>query len=242
MKLDRLVAPFELKALLSDTRVFEGYASIFGVADHDDEVIAKGAFKATLREWKAKGKLPKLLLQHGFGFFGGGAVDMVPIGKWEEMREDDTGLFARGRLFDVETDRVKAVYAAMKEGELDGLSIGFRMRKFKIDQQTGIRTLTDIELWETSIVTFPANNAARISAVKSDGELPTERDFERWLRREAGFSERQSETIIAKGYRQLKRGGSVPAHEACEQFAAACRSAAATLTGVQQHGTDVSGS
>jgi HK97 family phage prohead protease len=40
-------------------------------------------------------------------------------------------------------------------GALSGLSIGFRTLKSKIDEENGIRTLTEIELWETSLVTFP---------------------------------------------------------------------------------------
>lgn len=143
MKHETIYVPFECKSAGDDAQsmTFEGYGSVFGTVDSYGDTIAKGAFKASLKEWKAKGKLPKLLLQHGGGFMGG-ADDMVPIGKWEEMREDDHGLFMRGRLFDVDTDRVKATYAAMKEGELDGLSIGFNTRKSKRDEETGIRTLT----------------------------------------------------------------------------------------------------
>lgn len=234
MRLEGLRIPFEIRSASDDaTHTFEGYGSVFDVIDSYGDVIAKGAFKATLREWKAKKKLPKMLLQHGGGFFGGTADDMVPIGKWEEMREDDTGLFMRGRLFDVQTDRVKATYAAIKEGELDGLSIGFRTRKFEMDEETGIRTLTDIELWETSIVTFPANDAARITGVKADIDLPTERELERWLRREAGFTEEQAKGIIAKGYRQVRREA-MPSDEACGELLALIHQRAAIITGDQR--------
>ena len=68
-----------------------------------------------------------MLLQHGGGYFAG-ADDMVPIGKWEEMKEDEHGLFVRGRLFELDTDRAKAVYTAIKEGELDGLTRFVRRR------------------------------------------------------------------------------------------------------------------
>jgi len=235
MTLDRLIIPCELKALgADDTRTFEGHGAVFGNIDAYDDVIKKGAFTTTLQEWHAKGKLPKMLLQHGGGFFGGGADDMVPIGKWEAMREDDVGLYVKGRLFDVGTDRAQGTYVAMKEGELDGLSIGFRTRKFEMDQETGIRTLTEIDLWETSIVTFPANDAARITAVKADGELPTERELERWLRREAGFTEAQAKTIIAKGYRQVRREAR-PSDEACEDLLALLAQRAAIFTGAH-HG------
>jgi HK97 family phage prohead protease len=234
MKLDRLVIPCELKALEGDeTHRFEGHGAVFGNVDAYEDVIKKGAFKNTLKEWKARGKLPKMLLQHGGGFFGGGADDMVPIGKWEEMREDDVGLYVKGRLFDIQTDRAQSTYAAVKEGELDGLSIGYRTRKFDMDNETGIRTLTDIDLWETSIVTFPANDAARITAVKAEGELPTERDLERWLRREAGFTADQAKTIIAKGYRQVRREA-VSSGEAWGELLALVEQRAAIFTGAQK--------
>lgn len=221
MSRETIEVGFELKAL-SDTasdgsKSFEGYGSVFGTIDSYNDTIKKGAFKTTLKEWKQqRKKLPKMLLQHGGGgFFSSNADDMIPVGKWEEMYEDDYGLFMKGRLFDIDTDRVKATYAALKEGELDGLSIGFRTRKYSLDEETGIRTLTDIQLFEVSLVTFPANDPARVTGVKADGEIPTEREFERWLRREAGFTEEQAKTIIAKGYRQVRREA-MPSEEPCD--------------------------
>lgn len=239
MKHETIYVPFECKSAGDDAQsmTFEGYGSVFGTVDSYGDTIAKGAFKASLKEWKAKGKLPKLLLQHGGGFMGG-ADDMVPIGKWEEMREDDHGLFMRGRLFDVDTDRVKATYAAMKEGELDGLSIGFNTRKSKRDEETGIRTLTEVGLWEVSLVTFPANDPARISDVRSEIELPTEREIERWLRREVGLTEMQAKTVIAKGYRQVRREA-MPSGETCdEELLALVNRRTALITGAQRHGTE----
>lgn len=195
---------------------FEGYGSVFNTVDSYADTIAKGAFKASLREWKGKKKLPKLLLQHGGGF-GMNADDLIPIGKWEEMFEDDHGLYMKGRLFDVQTDRVKATYAALKEGELDGLSIGFNTVKSKRDDDTGIRTLTEVRLWEVSLVTFPANDPARVLSVKSDGELPSEREFERFLR-DAGFSATQAKAVVASGYRSLQRDADQPVGPTSEEL------------------------
>lgn len=205
----------EFKADEANPRSFTGYGSVFDTVDSYGDTIVKGAFKPSLKEWKAKGKLPKLLLQHGGGgWFSQNADDLVPIGKWDEMREDDHGLFVRGHLFDVETDRTKAVHIAMKEGELDGLSIGFKTRKWKYDEETEVRTLTEIELWECSIVTFPANDPARIESVRSAGEpLPTERDFEAFLR-DAGFSKRQAQAIVVDGFEHFLREGGFSAEEA----------------------------
>jgi HK97 family phage prohead protease len=225
MKLEYLTIPFELKAAGGDAPrgTIEGYGSVFGGLDSYKDTIAKGAFKQTLRDWKAKGKLPKMLLQHGGGgFFGGNATDMVPVGQWQDMREDDTGLWMRGVLFDTGTDRAKDTYAAAAAGEMDGLSIGFNTKKSTLDEETGVRTLTEIKLWEVSLVTFPADDAARVTGVKTDGELPTEREFERFLRREAGFTEAEAKTIIAKGYRQVRREA-MPSEEACGELLAAIR-------------------
>lgn len=158
---------FEAKADGNGAIAIAGLGAAFGNVDSYDDVIKKGAFTDTLREWQARGKWPPMLLQHGGGLFGGGADDMVPIGQWEDMREEDAGLYVRGTVFNVETDRARATAAALRSSELDGLSIGFRTRKYEIDAETGIRTLTNIELWEQSIVLFPANDRARISSVKS---------------------------------------------------------------------------
>ncbi len=237
MQMEHKFLTFELKAdeAKDGVRSFQGYGSVFNTVDSYGDTIVKGAFKDTLKEWKTKSKLPKLLLQHGGGgFFGGAADDMVPIGKWDEMKEDGHGLFVRGHLFDLDTDRAKSVYAAMKEGELDGLSIGFRTKKWEYDEEKEIRTLTEIELWEVSLVTFPANDPARVSAVKADGSLPTAREFERWLQREVGFSKSQAETIISKGYRRVLQGGALPSGEACEdvrELLDAVKRRAAILTG-----------
>ncbi len=211
-------------------RSFEGYGSVFNTVDSYDDTIVKGAFANTLKEWQAKGKLPKLLLQHGG--WGIGVDDLVPIGKWDEMREDDHGLFVRGHLFDLTTDRAVATYAALKEGELDGLSIGFYTRKSSEDETTGIRTLTDIDLWEVSLVTFPANDPARVSAVKAAGELPSERDFERHLRR-AGFGAHEATTIITEGFRALLRDAApAPASDDVKELLAAVERRGALLKGV----------
>lgn len=220
-----------------EPQAFEGYGSVFGTVDSYGDTIKKGAFRQTLREWKAQKKWPKLLLQHGGGgFFGSSADDMVPIGKWDEMYEDDHGLYMKGHLFDVDTDRAKATYAALKAGELDGLSIGFRTRKSQMDEETGIRTLLDIQLFEVSLVTFPANDPARVTGVKTDGAaVPTEREFERFLRREAGLTEEQAKTVISKGYRQVRREA-MPSEEACIDLVESIRRFGAAA-GDQRHGT-----
>lgn len=186
-----------------DVGRFSGYGSVFDVEDSYGDVIIPGAFKASLKAWQSKKRLPPMLLQHGGGFLGG-ATDLVPIGRWEAMAEDSRGLAVEGRLIALDTERGKQVYAAMKEGVLDGLSIGFRTKAFTLGTKPGEpdRTLKEIDLVELSVVTMPANDAARVDDVKSL-DL-TERDVERILR-DAGCSRDQAKTIVGHGYRALLR-------------------------------------
>ncbi len=203
-----------METKLSDTPgSFAGYGAIFGNVDHMGDAIEKGAFKATLKEWEQRGKWPPMLLQHGGGFFGGGADDMLPIGQWTEMSENQRGLRVEGQLFALNTERGQYIYEGLSSGVLDGLSIGFKTVQFingtKPDQPD--RTLTEIDLWEVSIVTFPANPKARVSTVKAmsveelreleevlhDGGL-SRRDgrravsiFKQWLQRDAGPDHRR---------------------------------------------------
>lgn len=191
MTVDRLVVPFERKAADDDARTFEGYGSVFGTLDSYADVVAKGAFTRSLRDWKRKGRMPAMLWQH---------QPDEPVGVWAEMAEDDHGLLVKGKL--LTTGKGPHAYEALKEGALSGLSIGFRTLKSKMDEESGIRTLTEVELWEVSLVTFPANDPARVSQVKAVAEW-TERDFEEHLR-EAGFSKAAALCVVAKGFRALR--------------------------------------
>ncbi len=146
---------------------FSGYGSVFGNVDSHGDVVEKGAFTKTLREWEARGKLPKMLLQHG-GFFGP-VDDMLPIGRWTAMEENSKGLKVEGELFALGTDRGALIHEGLKSGELDGLSIGYIAKKFTVGTKPTdpTRTLHEIDLREISIVTWGSNDKALIGAVKS---------------------------------------------------------------------------
>lgn len=135
--------------------VFSGYAAVFERIDQGRDVIARGAFTRTLRERNANSV--KLLWQHD---------PKTPIGRVELLREDEHGLFMRGRL-SLEAMRGRDAHALLKTGALDGLSIGYRVRQAEADRMRSIRRLIDIDLWEVSVVTFPMQSAARVRAVKS---------------------------------------------------------------------------
>lgn len=171
----------------TDEGTFSGYGAIFGNTDSYGDVIKHGAFSKTLKEWKSRGKLPPMLLQHG-GFFN--ADDMLPVGVWTSMEENSRGLKVEGKLFALNTERGQYIHEGLKSGVLDGLSIGFMVREAQYGTKPDdpARTLTDIELWELSIVTFPANDKARVGAAKSlpFSSLDEIRAYEAILRDEGG--------------------------------------------------------
>jgi len=172
----------------SETGTFEGYASTFGVLDQGGDIVVRGAYRETLRQRGPKGI--KLLIDHCG----------LPAGVWEDMLEDDVGLRVKGRLLKG-FPRMDEVHALMDIGAIDGLSIGYRVVNAARDTSQGARLLQEVDLREISIVTFPMNETSLISSVK--GQLPTERDFERLLTQDAGFSRSQARTIIQSGFKSL---------------------------------------
>lgn len=163
-----LERPFEIKVLNEDGS-FAGYGSVFGNVDQQNEVVAPGAFSRSLASWKKKKAMPPVLWQHDRD---------QPVGIYTEMSEDDTGLAVQGNLA-LKVQRAAEAYELMKMKAVSGLSIGYRVVKEEEDRESGITTLKEVDLWEVSLVTFPANDKARIRTVKSildAGELPTERE------------------------------------------------------------------
>ena len=188
----RLDIPLTVKSV-SDSGEFEGYGSVFGVKDSYSDIIVPGAFQKSLAAWQEKGRMPALLWQHNMS---------EPIGIYTEMREDETGLFLKGRLLIDDDPLAKRAHAHMKAGSLSGLSIGYVLNDYEYDKAKDAFVLKDIDLWEVSLVTFPANDEARISNVKSlleRGETPPPSKVEKALR-EVGFSGSQAKAFMAKGY------------------------------------------
>ena len=185
----------DFKSMGEDGR-FEGYASLFNREDLSRDVVIPGAFTDTLRERGAEGV--KMLFQHD---------PSQPIGVWRTLEQDAKGLKCTGRLL-TEVQRAHEVIALMRAGVLDGLSIGFRVVQAVRDRRKGLRYLKKVDLWEISVVTFPMQPAARIFASGTNpfaGGTPSEREFERWLTRDAGLSRRQARLLIAEGFRAMTR-------------------------------------
>jgi uncharacterized protein len=172
---------------------FSGYASLFGVPDLGRDVIERGAFAGSLARRGVSGI--RMLYQHD---------PAEPIGVWTTAKEDARGLYVEGRLAKG-VKRAREVLDLMREMALDGLSIGFRTVKARTDAKSGLRHILEADLWEISVVTFPMLPGARIASVKAAGgrKLPTIREFERWLTRDAGLTRSEAKAVIAGGFAQL---------------------------------------
>ena len=156
MTIQHISRPLEIKSLCGDG-LFTGYASVFDNVDSYNEVVAKGAFARTLAKWRAKNAAPAMLWMHD---------PNIPIGLWLTLSEDQNGLVVQGRLA-LSTQKGREAYELLKMKALTGLSIGYRVVQSRIDAKRKVRVLTEVELFEISLVTFPANDAARVSEVKA---------------------------------------------------------------------------
>jgi HK97 family phage prohead protease len=141
----------------------EGYASLFGEIDQARDMVMRGAFRDTLAQRGIR-RIP-MLFQHD---------PAEPVGIWFALREDAHGLYARGRLIP-DVKRGRELIALIEQGAIDGLSIGFRTVKGRVDPKTRVRKLEAVELWEISIVTFPLLAGARVRAVKEASSPPLSR-------------------------------------------------------------------
>lgn len=175
---------------LHESGAFAGYASVFHVVDGQRDVVMPGAFRKSLAARAKREHAVKLLWQH---------APQEPVGVFTELREDEVGLYAEGRLL-LDVQRAREAYSLLKSGALDGLSIGFKVQESEVDPHTGVRRILEAELLEISLVTFPANREARVISVKSGGKKPeTLREMEALLRFH-GFSHRQARDIAVKGF------------------------------------------
>lgn len=189
MRVNTISAPLEIKEIDAETGVISGYASVFGEEDLGQDIVQRGAFSESLAKRGANGV--KMFWQHD---------PAAPVGKWTEIREDDRGLLVKGRLL-LSVSKAREAYEMLKEGLIDGLSIGFNTVKSSADKARQVRLLEKVDLMEISLVTFPMLPSAKVFSVK--GERPTEREFEKWLTQDAGFTRSEARTIIASGFKSL---------------------------------------
>lgn len=146
---------------------FAGYASVFNLVDNQRDIVLRGAFSHTLGNRVSD---VKLLWQHR---------QDEPIGVFDHIFEDERGLYVEGRLL-LGVQRAREAYALLKSGAVSGLSIGYSPVRYRIETETGVRQLAEVELWEVSLVTFPANAAANITVVKQAAPILSNYEIEQW--------------------------------------------------------------
>jgi HK97 family phage prohead protease len=167
---------------------FTGYASTFGGSpDAYGDIVAPGAFTASLAAHAAAGTVPAMLWSHD---------QSQPIGVWTNVTEDAKGLAVSGQLLIDGVPQAAAAYALMKANAL-GLSIGYKVTAMT---EGTPNVLQAVDLYEISLVAIPANSRAQITSVKS-----SPREFERLLREKVGLSVREAKRLCAGGYAAMVR-------------------------------------
>jgi HK97 family phage prohead protease len=192
---------FDTEKMDPDERTFEGYAAAYGNVDSDGDVIEMGAFSKSIRE-SFPTKSIKVLWQH--------KAD-TPIGIPVEMREDSKGLWVKSRIS--KTAKGDEAIELMRDGVINRLSVGFSIPsgKSKMDDK-GVKHIYEGKLFEYSLVTWPANDQAVITGVKTLKEM---REFAEGnslsvKAREELLAELASITALLKGEPQSTRTGQQP--------------------------------
>lgn len=193
-KYDTPLHECEIKFAKNNSGQFEGYASKFGGVDSYGDTIIQGAYKDTLE----KG-LPKMFYNHN-------SYD-IPVGDWEKVEEDSTGLFVVGKI-DMNHRDGPSLHSAMKRKAVDGLSIGYRIPPGgATENDHGGYDLIKVDLKEISPVNFPADTEARIFAVKSEIEtIASLKDAELFLR-DSGYSKSTAVAFVSR-FKTLVRSDS----------------------------------
>ncbi len=148
----------EIKSL-SDQGAFDGLLSVYNVVDDGQDVVEPGAFTKTIQD--RGGQIP-LLWQH--------KAD-APIGSLT-LSDTAKALEVKGQLL-MELPLAQQAYALMKAGIVKGLSIGYEVIKKSMDGS--VRRLKELKLYEGSLVTFPMNELAVVTAIKA--KLQQKDDF-----------------------------------------------------------------
>lgn len=179
---------FELKASNGEGG-FEGYASAMTL-DRGGDIVDMGAFDRSLARHKARNTKPKMLWNHD---------PNKVVGVWDEFSQDDKGLYVKGRCIK-STTLGKDCHELLLAGAIDSMSIGYMTREAEYEEGGEVRRLKEVDLWEVSLVTFPMNEDARVTAVK---RIESVREVERILRDE-GVPGNFAKLIAAHGFDEAK--------------------------------------
>jgi HK97 family phage prohead protease len=185
---------------VTESGSFEGMASVYGNIDLGNDIVAAGAFKEF-----AYTKDKKIRLFDGHN-------TRLPVGKGE-VTDSHMGLVIKGQL-NLKVSRARDVYELMKDGVIDGLSVGFDILQDGFEVKDGVRIITAAKLWEVSVTPFPMNPQTLVSQVKQQvmKQITSVREYEAFLR-DSGFSKAQA-VVLAKAFKDLSgQGEPAPTNE-----------------------------
>lgn len=147
---------FETKSI-TEQGVVSGVLNHFGNKDHAGDITVKGAFTKSLQRLKESGRELVVLWQHDH---------TKPIGVWKNLRETERGLEGEAHL-NLDVTLAKEAYALAKQGAVTGFSIGYYVVDEHYNSLEKTNYLREVELIETSLVTFPCNDLSRTEEVKN---------------------------------------------------------------------------
>ena len=152
---ERKSSSLEIKQI-NNLGKFCGYASVFNIKDSYNDIVLPHSFQKTLSKKNFKTDI-KMLWQH--------QADK-PIGYFTLIKEDSIGLYVEGQIM-LDIKKGLEAYNLIKSKAVNGLSIGYKINDYTFDKNSNIRKLKEIELFEISIVTFPANEYSNITYCKN---------------------------------------------------------------------------
>jgi HK97 family phage prohead protease len=177
------VEALELK-FVGEDMTFSGYASVFGGVDAYGDTIDPKAYDQTL----VSRNRPVRMRWNHYG---------PVIGKWLSVVADSKGLYVNGQLTPGHSTAID-VYASMKHGAVDGMSIGYVPRLVE-ELSEGRRLLKQIDLVEISVVEEPADLGAKVESVKYQLDACySMKEIESFLREVGRFSKADSIALIGR--------------------------------------------
>ena len=167
-----------------------GYASVFDLRDSQKSAVLPGAFRKSLAAWRDKGRSPPMLWQHD---------PEQPIGLWTALAEDRRGLKVTGTI-NLEVEQGRETWSLVKQRAVTGLSIGFTVVAEDFDKANDLRLLREVDLWEISLVTFPANPETHLEPVRFSDRSA----YERFLRQH-GVARAAARKLATGGWPALSK-------------------------------------
>lgn len=156
-----------LKSAPDDEGSFEALVAVFNNIDSYGDVILKGAFADTLKEWGDSGYPVPVVWSHDKD------DPFSHIGVVTEAKETDTGLVVKAQL-DMENPKAAQVHRLLKGGRVKEFSFAFSYDMEDVNpakrDSVEVRELKKLKLYEVGPTMVGANPSTQLMGVKSIGE------------------------------------------------------------------------